>query len=130
MPQGSLATRYANLALAFLVSACLHLSGNLARGIPVRDSGVFRFFLTQIAGIAFEDAAGALYRALSARYAGGGGGRQDPWWIRIPGYAWVAAFLAWTTPCWVYPIAATPPGRPMLPFSVVRPAREMLAGRG
>lgn len=118
--------RYSKILATFFVSGLLHLVADLALGMSLSESGSVRFFCTQALGIAIEDSVQAIFRAVC-----GGKGRmstQRQAWARSIGYVWVGAFLAWSTPVWVYPAIRMNKGGAddrILPFSVLR----LLLGR-
>ncbi|KAL2002385.1 hypothetical protein VTN02DRAFT_53 [Thermoascus thermophilus] len=124
LPRGSssttsattLLTRYAKIHLVFLLSALVHLSTDSFMGVPPAESGAVTFYCTHAAGILFEDAVAALYRAWTGPGTGRGSrassssssskvNSPEPKarWIRAVGYLWTLAFLSWSTPAWAYP---------------------------
>jgi Membrane bound O-acyl transferase family len=121
-----LLVRYSKILATFFVSGLLHLVVDLALGMSFSESGSVRFFCTQALGIAIEDSVQAIYRARS-----GGRSRmsiQTQAWAKSIGYVWVVAFLAWSTPVWVYPAIRMNKGEAddrILPFSLLR----LLLGR-
>lgn len=82
--------------MTFLISGIIHLLMDLARGIPIADSGSMLFFTLQALGIMAED----LIIHIGTRVVGGG----KKWWKRMIGCLWVAVFLFLTTPLYSYPI--------------------------
>ena len=116
-----LLVRYSKILATFFASGLLHLVVDLALGMSLSESGSVRFFCTQALGIAIEDGMQAIYRASC-----GGKGRvsaQTQGWARLIGYVWVGAFLAWSTPAWVYPVICMNKGGAndrMLPFSMLK----------
>lgn len=63
----------------------MHTDANIAGGMPCQKSGALRFFVTQFAGVALEDAVQQCYRRI--------GGRSGDWRVRVVGFVWVFAFL-------------------------------------
>ena len=113
--------RYAKILATFLISGLMHLLADLAVGMSFSDTGSVRFFCTQALGIVIEDGVQAVSRSM--RGVGGAGWRE-----RSLGYVWVVAFLAWSTPAWLYPAIRLNQGGAkdgILPFSVLR----LLLGR-
>jgi Membrane bound O-acyl transferase family len=116
-----LIARYSKILATFFVSGLLHLVGDLALGMSVSESGSVRFFCMQALGIAIEDSVQAIFHAVC-----GGKGRMNAStqaWARSIGYVWVVAFLAWSTPVWVYPAICINKGGAndrILPFSMLR----------
>jgi hypothetical protein len=74
----------------------MHIFSDVGGGLPVRQSGAFYFFCVQALGIVIEDGVQAVWRKVTGRDAGVLG--------RIVGYAWVAAWVVWSSPVWVYPV--------------------------
>ena len=118
--RGSLVSRYAVLMLHFLISGVLHAFIDLASGIPWLSSGAIRFFCTQGLGIVLEDVVQAIYFLVF--------GRPPPstpptLWSRCLGHVWLALFLSWSVPTWLYPMLyRTRSGMQdsALPFSPIR----------
>jgi hypothetical protein len=61
-PNGTLFARYTKIMLAFGLSGLVHYFIAIATGIPLSQTGAFKFFVMQGLGIMFEDALQALYR--------------------------------------------------------------------
>jgi hypothetical protein len=96
IPPGTLWARYSRLLLTFLISGVIHVLMDLARGIPVAQSGSMPFFTVHALGIMAEDLMIYIGTPLiGAKYA---------WWKRMVGYLWVALFIFITTPMYSYPI--------------------------
>jgi len=73
--------------------------GDLANDLTYAQSGAIRFFTTQALGIMIEDGVQEMW------------GRSQGRWKRVVGFLWVWAFLAWTSPCWMFaPIVARASG--------------------
>ena len=113
--KGTILSRYANLFLTFFISGILHSLAETAGGLPFKRSGTMQFFITQAIGITFEDTIKSLWGGQTKKEF-----RKMPIALRLVGYTWVAMFLMWTTPGWLYPDAAGPPKQSFLPFSVVK----------
>lgn len=64
------------------------------------ESGAVQFFCVQALGIMIEDGVQYLHRRLFKRDSGA----QHSLLERCIGYAWVLAFLVWTTPVWIFPV--------------------------
>lgn len=111
--------RYTAIFLTFLISGLMHAGSDLAVGISWQRSGSIRFFCTQVVGIMLEDGVQAIYRSTR------GMGRTDAHsqlWTRLIGYAWLSAFLVWSTPAFIYPMVYMNTGEAkdaFLPFSVI-----------
>lgn len=68
----------------------------MGASISPSQSGALQFFTTQVLGVMLEDGVQEIYRR--AR-----GGTTPALWSRVVGYAWVLAFLCWSTAVWQYP---------------------------
>jgi hypothetical protein len=101
--------------LVFQLSGLVHVVGDIAAGISVKNSGVMRWFSIQALGFVIEDGVAALWRALTGR-------RDDEGklWQKIIGFLWVLAWMTWTMPVWTYPISKESKGEGILPFSMIR----------
>lgn len=97
--------------ITFLISGILHTLAEFGGGRKLREFGTLRFFVTQ----AFEDSVQAMSRSVGTRYQA----RCLSRGARPIGYIWVAVFLFWSTPAWLYPDAATPPKKSFLPFTIL-----------
>jgi Membrane bound O-acyl transferase family len=112
---------YSKLITTFFVSGLLHMVADLALGMSLSETGSVRFFCTQALGIALEYGVQAIYR--SVRGVNSTMRAEPRAWAKTFGYIWVVAFLAWSTPVWVYPAIRTNQGEAkdrLLPFSVLR----------
>lgn len=95
MPKVSLIARYCKLAFCFFISGLLHLSADLALGVPVGQSNAISFFLATALLIMFEDAMQYLYRRVKKN--------DRSRWPRYLGYCWMSCYIFWLTPSWSYP---------------------------
>lgn len=115
---GALITRYFHLSLVFLFSGLLHELVDIAEGFPRSYVGSIHFFMTQAVGIMLEDAVQAAYRAI----IGIKRGTPPTLMARAVGYIWLALFLCWSTPMWIYPRQRAirgEEGENALPFSLL-----------
>ncbi|KAL5341653.1 membrane bound O-acyl transferase family-domain-containing protein [Aspergillus crustosus] len=96
LPRGTLLSRYMRIFGAFFLSGLLHQVLDCALGLPFAKAGAIAFFSVQAAGIVVEDAVEALSQTLPFF-------RNNAWVRRTVGYLWVAGFLVWSTPIWMYP---------------------------
>jgi hypothetical protein len=122
-PRKSTIAGFVKILTAFAISGILHSAAGLASGVPLRELGAFRFFCTQAVGVLVEQGIISMYRRL--RGDGKAGLSLVGW--RVLGFAWVAVFMAWSGPAWVYPQAARAKGEgemSFLPFSVVALLRK------
>lgn len=127
LPRGSIGARYLRMLVAFLSSGIMHLLGDLAAGVQLRDSGAMRFFLAQALGMIIEDVAIRAYRRL-------------PPGTKIPlvaekglGFLWVAIFLTWSVPAYMYPMmwrANQGLNDSTIPFSFFGPGAERIKAVG
>ena len=122
LPQSTLVARYANILAIFFISGALHLSADLAVGIPLRESGSIRFFCTQALGILLEDSVQALCHRFVLKTVES---RSSRWGsvAKVTGYVWLGLFLAWSTPAWAYPAMRRNRGKAediILPFSIMK----------
>lgn len=112
LKKGSFITRYVVITLVFMVSGVFHLLSDLPQLIPVSESGAMPFFCIQAFGIMLEDAVQAVLR----KFLGESNNRVVVPAKRLIGYSWVVAWLAWTSPIWIYPAMQRDTGTPLVPF--------------
>ena len=115
LAKGTLAARYLNIFLVFLLSGILHTIAEYAGGLALQYSGTLRFFCTQVLGIIMEDSVEFIFRTTRPAALN----ISSPLWARLIGYTWVISFLFWSTPAWLYPQASAGPQEKFLPFSIV-----------
>ncbi|PWY62637.1 hypothetical protein BO83DRAFT_403733 [Aspergillus eucalypticola CBS 122712] len=100
---GTLADRYAKVVMVFATSAFMHLLIDLSSGLSPSSSGAVQFFCTQAFGLMLEDLAVNAYSVILR-----GGGPSRNWTAsrgeRIFGFLWVASFLVWSFPAYLYPM--------------------------
>jgi hypothetical protein len=97
IPYGTFVARYSKIFFAFYFSGIMHIAADEGGAVPMAESGALRFFCVQALGIMLEDGAQAVYRNIFGnKYSGV---------CKVIGYFWVIAFLSWSTPVWVYPVA-------------------------
>lgn len=93
-------SRYLRVVVIFAVSGALHMAVDFSMGVPLRNSGGFRFFCTQIIGIVIEDAVLGIYRKFSHRP-----NQLQPSIVHKGiGFVWVCCFLVWSYPAYMFPI--------------------------
>ena len=116
LKKGSFITRYTNIFLSFFISGAVHCLTVLAAGFTFQQScGAFNYFCAQVLGIMIEDGAYRRVYGLSRNSQ-----KQPRLWSRLVGYTWVALFLIWSTPAFIYPMLAANKGEKkdqILPFS-------------
>ncbi|CZR63672.1 uncharacterized protein PAC_13569 [Phialocephala subalpina] len=103
---GTIFARYSKVFFTFAVSGLLHAASDYGGAVPFTQSGALRFFCTQALGIMLEDGIQGLYRRIF--------GNRKRLLREAVGYIWVFAWLCWSTPAWVYPVARTMERRDVL----------------
>lgn len=121
--RGSFAGRYLFIFVSFLASGIFHLYADIAQRVPIQESGSIRFYCMQVLGIIFEDLVQATYKRVMGDSEPVVCSRRSG--LRVLGYLWVATWLVWTCPAWVYPALRRSGGEPILPFSPI----GLLTGR-
>jgi len=110
---------FVTLFLCFTLSAVIPYAAGLSAGTPIIEMGAFHFFWTQALGIAFEE----VIRGQLMRFRGGTQSEKQACLLfRGVGFVWVAAFLTWSGPTWLYPQFFRPArheNASFLPFSIV-----------
>lgn len=96
LPREGLIQRYTLIFFVFFASGCFHTVSDIGASVALNQSGALRFFTTQALGIMLEDGVQEIYRCMR-------GGTKPALWSRIVGYAWVLAFISWSTAAWQYP---------------------------
>lgn len=120
LPRHSTIAGVLNVLSTFTLSGLLHTAAGVSSGMPAEQLGVFRFFCTQAAGLIVEQKVVSFFH--EANRISDRDSSRPAWYARIAGFAWVAAFMIWTGPSWIYPQAARTPAKGVmafLPFSVV-----------
>ncbi|OCK82941.1 hypothetical protein K432DRAFT_470169 [Lepidopterella palustris CBS 459.81] len=102
LPRGCMFSRYFRAFVTLLTSGVMHLLIDIAAGIPIQRSGAIRFFCTQFFSIVLEDIAISIYRSLFMK--GEAKQRAASAKEKAVGAAWVALFLTWSTPVYLYPM--------------------------
>ncbi|KAL8822087.1 MAG: hypothetical protein Q9191_007170 [Dirinaria sp. TL-2023a] len=133
LTKGGLLGRYLFIFLTFWLSGVVHLCGDLAAGLPWEESGAMWFFCVQAFGIALEDGVQAAYRAIIGSGDGNAnadnkadavnkekGKARPSAWKCVIGYIWVACWMAWSVPVYVYPAARRSRGEGLLPVSLIK----------
>lgn len=95
----------------------MHVVADAGGALTIFQSGALQFFCTQAVGIMFEDGIQEIYRILF--------GDRETRLCKAIGFIWVIAFISWSSPVWVYPIARTMEREDMLlTIYAVRPLLE------
>jgi hypothetical protein len=107
-PRGNKVVSYLRAFTTLFVSGVQHLVIDLSAGVSMKDSGAIRFFCTQLVGILIEDVVIASWRKYEGHQSGvgvkGSQNHNTPLWQRTIGIIWVAVFLTWSTPSYLYPL--------------------------
>jgi hypothetical protein len=89
-----------------------------------RELSVLYFFLTQALGVALEDLVPLAFVKVKGQESKKEEITPPSLTTKIIGYLWVAAFMAWSGPVWLYPQASkpAPPGinSSFLPYSIIK----------
>ena len=99
LQKGTLIARYSKIFIAFFLSGVFHVAWDHGAGIPMRESGAMRFFLTQAFGIMLEDGFQATYYALRGRKRPS----EAPLLHKVFGYFWLILFLTWLFSLLIFP---------------------------
>lgn len=105
-------SRYVHMTMVFVISGIFHALCDLTQGIPLDQSGALQFFVMQAFAIMFEDLATAFLR----RFGVNTGKTKPSAAARVLGYFWVVAWLAWSTPVWIFPSLQRDKGNPIIPI--------------
>jgi hypothetical protein len=102
--------RYTKILLAFAVSGVMHVAADTGGAVSARESGAMGFFCVQVAGIAVEDLGQEIWRSVfGAVEKGERKVGNEEWCVgvgeKVVGYIWVVAWLSYSSPIWVYPVA-------------------------
>ncbi|KAF2499668.1 hypothetical protein BU16DRAFT_279495 [Lophium mytilinum] len=98
LPRGTTIARYLRVVAAFMSSGIMHLLDDLSSGVSVHDSGAMRFFVAQALGMIIEDSITRVYGSLPKR------AKLSRLLERVVGFIWVALFLTWSVPAYMYPM--------------------------
>ena len=123
LPKGG-TIRYLRLLTTFSVSGVMHLVIDIAAGLSLTQSGAMHFFWTHALGIVFEDFIVSIYRSLSGSNAKARAAYRGE---KLIGYLWVALFMTWSTPMYMFPIlqrSTADFNDSPIPFSVVGKVRN------
>lgn len=115
LPRHTKLSRYVHMTTVFAVSGVFHALCDLTQGIPLKESGAMQFFVVQALAIMFEDSVTALLASLTESV-----GVPKPFNLlvvasKVFGYCWVVAWLAWSTPIWIFPTLQRDEGNPIIP---------------
>lgn len=114
LPKGSMLQRYVYIMLVFQLSGLIHIVGDVASGLDVKDSGVMHWFSVQALGFAIEDSIAWLWTRATGRLAD-----EGKLWQKVLGFVWVVGWFIWTMPVWTYPISRKSKGEGILPFTFI-----------
>jgi hypothetical protein len=96
--RGTTIARYLRILTAFSASGVMHLLIDLCSGISLRNSGAMKTFLAQALGLIMEDIAMNIYQRLPKH------ARLPVYLEKALGVTWVALFLTWSVPAYIYPM--------------------------
>ncbi|KAL5358585.1 membrane bound O-acyl transferase family-domain-containing protein [Aspergillus floccosus] len=110
----SLASRYINVLIVFLLSGFIHLITDAMQGVPPRESGALIFFPMFTLGFMVEDAAQEVWRRISSGWkhekpSSSSSRSHVPSspsaavWKRAVGFIWVVVWLSLTSPTFLLP---------------------------
>ena len=119
---GTLIARYTQLLTVFAISGLHHALIDVAEGYSWQSSGSIQFFMMQAVGIILEDTVQAISSKQLHHDHGKLAGSVPAKWARYLGYIWVAVFLVWSTPVWIYPALRVNNGEDkdiLLPYSFI-----------
>lgn len=115
------------LFTAFFLSGILHTIFDLACHHSLEQSGALRFFCMQALGILAETVVQAAWKCWFEQQSEQGNTpsenrlskqSQPQVWKRVIGLVWLAIFMVWTVPGWMY-LQITSRSLKMVPFSMV-----------
>jgi len=124
LPRGSLSARFCSVFISFALSGVMHSCAGIAAGMSPKQLNVLHFFITQALGVVVEDLVRLAFS--KAKSQEGKKEKIGPPSLanRVIGYLWVAAFMTWSGPVWLYPQASrpAPPGTntSFLPYSIIK----------
>jgi hypothetical protein len=99
LPRTGLLQRYSKIFFSFALSGIMHICADGGGGVPASRSGALQFFCVQVLGIVLEDCVQAIWGKIPGSQSNAGG-----LFARVMGYFWVAAFVIWSSPVWIYPV--------------------------
>ena len=114
--------RYGKILTVFALSGLLHTAADIAAGLPFGRSYSADFFMWQTVGIMIEDLVLALASPESEQGKRNSNSKVFALMRRIFGHLWVAAWMAWSVPVWIFPTALFLNGqehRGLVPYSIL-----------
>jgi hypothetical protein len=112
--------------MSFTLSGLLHSCAGIAAGRSPKQLNALHFFLTQALGVVLEEIVQLAFAKLTGKRSEAEMEQDGPPspLTRLLGYLWVAAFLTWSGPAWLYPQASSAPlpgqNNSFLPYSFIR----------
>lgn len=94
------AAKSTRIGTVFGVSAYMHFLIDISAGIHAQESGAIRFFSTQTFGLLAE----SLVSYVNFSFRPQGRAVPTSKMQKALGYAWVAVFLVWSLPAYIYPM--------------------------
>jgi hypothetical protein len=102
----------------------MHSCAGVAAGMSPKQLNVVHFFITQAMGVVIEDLVRLAFLKAKGEERKSEKNRSPSLTHRFIGYLWVAAFMTWSGPIWLYPQASKPisPGtnNSFLPYSIIK----------
>jgi len=104
----------------------MHSCAGIAAGRSPKQLNVLHFFLTQALGVVVEEIVQPAFMKLLGRRTKAEKEQDGPpsSMNRLFGYLWVAAFMTWSGPVWLYPQASSTasPGQSnsFVPYSFIK----------
>ncbi|CAD6446129.1 4e9caf82-547c-4e00-923f-874d61be0b17 [Sclerotinia trifoliorum] len=124
LSRGSVPARLCSLFITFFLSGVMHSCAGIAAGMSPKQLNVVHFFVTQALGIVVEDFVSLAFSKMMGQKDKKKKTGPPSLAQRLIGYLWVAAFMTWSGPVWLYPQASRPvlPGTnsSFLPYSIIR----------
>ncbi|PQE23046.1 hypothetical protein CJF32_00004434 [Rutstroemia sp. NJR-2017a WRK4] len=124
LPHGSLSARFCNVFVTFALSGMMHSCAGIATGMSPKQLNVVHFFITQAMGVVIEDLVRLAFLKAKGEERKSEKNTSPSLAHRLIGYLWVAAFMTWSGPVWLYPQASKPisPGtnNSFLPYSIIK----------
>ncbi|KAE8396410.1 membrane bound O-acyl transferase family-domain-containing protein [Aspergillus alliaceus] len=109
--------RYLRVFCVFTLSGVLHSIFDICIGVPLQESGAFRFFCGFTLGFMIEDGVQSLWAHMLGKSKGlaleseerieaevEGGKTATPLWQKVVGYIWVCTWLSMTTGPYIQPL--------------------------
>jgi hypothetical protein len=126
LKRGTLPARICFLLISLTFSGVMHSCAGIAAGRSPKQLNALHFFLTQALGVLFEEFVQLSFvKLMGQRTKCEQEQDETPSSLtRLLGYLWVAAFLTWSGPAWLYPQASSAPlpgqNNSFVPYSFIK----------